>query len=582
MPDSDNDKNPQTPGPKKSGNGEMPMESRLLLAFVLMGLVLFGTQYFFKPPVTPKPVTKVQTPSPQQAAKPAVPEVAPVPVAEAAEHIAGQKEEEFTVETDVYRIVFSNRGAVVKSWLLKNYKNEQGKPLEVVNAAAAQKAGYPFSLMFKGQNPSTDVNQALYAPKPAADGLGIDYEFSNGKTTARKTFQFQRNSYLSQITTEVRENGIQIPHLIAWRGGFGDASVVNAASVQHTLHYDLTANKLIVNEAKSAKDGPVLSSGSFSFAGMEDTFFAAVVLPKSGKPLEIETVSDSIPSPADPSKEEARVGAEVGGDGQNELALFLGPKDMDLLRRVDPKLENIVDFGWFAFIAKPLFLSLNWVNDKYVHNYGWSIVVVTIIINMLLLPLKFTSMRSMKKMQTLQPQIAAINKKYENVGIRDPRKAEQNQEVMELYKRNGVNPMGGCLPMVLQIPFFIAYYKVLSVSIEMRGAQWLWVSDLSQPEKLAIHILPILMVITQFALQKMTPNATADPAQQKVMMLMPLMMAFFFYNAQSGLVLYWLTGNVVGVVQQLFFNRIGNNPATVETTVVKSNSVLKSKKKPKY
>ena len=135
---------------------------------------------------------------------------------------------------------------------------------------------------------------------------------------------------------------------------------------------------------------------------------------------------------------------------------------------------------------------------------------------------------------------------------------------MALYKRNGVNPMGGCMPMALQIPFFIAYYKVLSVSIEMRGAHWLWVTDLSQPETLPIHILPILMIATQFLLQKMTPNTSADPAQQKVMMLMPLMMGFFFYNAQSGLVLYWLTGNVVGLVQQYFFNKASAAPVVVE------------------
>ena len=170
-----------------------------------------------------------------------------------------------------------------------------------------------------------------------------------------------------------------------------------------------------------------------------------------------------------------------------------------------------MDFGWFAILAKPLFLALNWVNDKYVHNYGWSIVVVTIVINFLLLPLKFSSLKSMKKMQVLQPQIAAINEKYKNIGIRDPKKAEQNQEMMALYKRNGVNPMGGCMPLALQIPFFIAYYKVLSVSIEMRGAHWLWVTDLSQPETLAIHILPILMIGTQFLLQKMTPTTTGRP-----------------------------------------------------------------------
>jgi YidC/Oxa1 family membrane protein insertase len=251
----------------------------------------------------------------------------------------------------------------------------------------------------------------------------------------------------------------------------------------------------------------------------------------------------------------------VGGSGENRFSLFVGPKDIDVLRSVNPKLEQVVDFGWFSIIAKPLFLSLNWVSNRWVHDYGWSIVVVTIIINFLLLPLKYTSLKSMKKMQLLQPQIAAINEKYKGIGLRDPRKAEQNQEVMELYKKHGVNPMGGCMPMILQIPFFFAYYKVLTVAIEMRGAKWLWVTDLSQPEHwwtvngFDIRLLPIVMLATQFITQKMTPSTSADPTQQRMMLMMPLVMGFMFYGMSSGLVLYWMTGNVVGIAQQWFFNR---------------------------
>jgi YidC/Oxa1 family membrane protein insertase len=213
---------------------------------------------------------------------------------------------------------------------------------------------------------------------------------------------------------------------------------------------------------------------------------------------------------------------------------------------------------------------MQWLNNNYLHNYGWSIVVLTIIINFLLLPLKFTGMKSMRKMSSLQPQIQAINDKYKNVGIRDPRKAEQNQEVMDLYKKHGVNPLGaGCLPLLLQIPFFSAFYKVLSVAIEMRGANWLWVTDLSQPETLAIRVLPILMVGTQFLLQKMTPPTPgADPSQQKMMMFMPLMMGVFFYTAVSGLVLYWLTSNIVGIAQQWFINKMMPLPQPVETKAV--------------
>jgi YidC/Oxa1 family membrane protein insertase len=167
----------------------------------------------------------------------------------------------------------------------------------------------------------------------------------------------------------------------------------------------------------------------------------------------------------------------------------------------------------------------------------------------------------MKKMSELQPQIAAINEKYRGMKMTDPRKQNQQAEVMELYKKHNVNPVGGCVPMALQIPFFIAFYKVLSAAIELRGASWLWVEDLSRPETIPIRILPVAMVVTQFIMQKMTPATSADPAQQRVMLMMPAFLGFMFYGVSSGLVLYWLTGNLVGILQQWFFNKTFHAPA---------------------
>jgi YidC/Oxa1 family membrane protein insertase len=179
-----------------------------------------------------------------------------------------------------------------------------------------------------------------------------------------------------------------------------------------------------------------------------------------------------------------------------------------------------------------------------------------------LFPLKITSMKSAKKMQAIQPLVNAINEKYKGMPVRDPRQQEKQAEIMDLYKKYGINPLGGCIPMLLQIPFFIAYYKVLSVSIELRGANFLWVHDLSQPETLPVRLLPVVLVLTQFLSQKMTPPSPgADPAQQKMMMFMPLVMGYMFYFASSGLVLYWLTGNIVGIAQQWVLNR--KTPAPV-------------------
>jgi YidC/Oxa1 family membrane protein insertase len=547
---------PIQPGGKPGKKKELSMEMRLLLAFLLMGLVLFLTPYIYKAPPPPKkPVTP---PIASQVAVEKKPAAAAASQAAPAEPVPGQiqssAEQEFIIDTQFYRIRFTNHGAAVTSWVLKKYLDHAGKPLELVNEVALGKVPPPFSLSLKDQQAAGALNSGLYSAKPTEDGLGIEYEFSNGKNYARKSFRFSKNSYLSQITTEVKQNGVPTQHLIEWRGGFGDATVLNRVGEQHAVHYDLSQSKLIVKDAKAAKDGPVDFAGNYSFAGLDDRFFAFVLLPQDNTSTQVEVVKDDVPA-APGGKDEQRVGVLLGGDSLNRFAMFVGPKDVDLLRNVDPKLQQLIDWGWFGIIAKPIFLALHWLNDNWLHNYGWSIVVITVIINLVLLPLRFTSMKSQRKMQKLQPQIAAINAKYKGLSLRDPKKAQQNAEIMELYKKEGANPMSGCLPMFVQIPILYAFYKVLTVTIELRGAHWLWVTDLSQPEQLAIHILPIVMVITQFIQQQMTPNPGVDPSQAKMMKFMPLMFGFFFYSMSSGLVLYWLTSNLVGILQQWLVNR---------------------------
>jgi YidC/Oxa1 family membrane protein insertase len=554
------------------------MEQRLLLAFLLMGLVLFLTPYIYKAP--PPPKKPVPTPAAPQSQATKKPEAVPVKPAADAQPVPGQiqaaGEQEFAVDTDFYRIQFSNHGAVVHSWVLKKYldRAEKPKPLELVNPAAFSKVPPPLSLYLKDEQATAALNAGYYVAKPAPDNLGIDYEFSDGKLYARKSIHFTRNSYLAQITTEVKVNGSPVQHSIEWRGGFGDASVSNRQGEQHAVYYDLTANKLVVKDAKAAKDGPVTSAGNYSFAGLDDRFFAFVVIPPDNTSTEMQVVKDDVPSVSS-GKDELHVGARVGGDSLNRYALFVGPKDVDLLRTVDPRLQQLIDWGWFGIIAKPIFLSLHWLNDNAIHNYGWSIIVVTVVINLLVLPMRFTSLKSQRKMSALQPKIAAINAKYKGLSMRDPKKAEQNAEIMELYKTEGVNPMGGCLPMLIQIPILYAFYKVLNVTIELRGAHWLWVTDLSQPEQLAIHILPIIMVVTQFIQQSMTPSPGMDPNQAKMMRFMPLMFGFFFYSVSSGLVLYWLTSNLIGILQQWLINRM--MPAPVPPAPTKTAP----KKKPR-
>ena len=539
------------------------MEMRLLLAFVLMGLVLFLTPYIYKPPPVLKPTTPPLKPSQAVALTRKPVETAPakaeiVPAPEAPGRVAAETQQTFDVDTTLYHIKFSNHGGTVVSWILKKFHYQTGKatdqPLELVNQTSLGKVPAPFSLWMKDDKTASLLNYAYFVGKKSEDGLGVDFEFSDGKTVAKKSFRFAKDSYLSQFQSEVTQNGVGVPSLIEWRGGFGDLNVLNRQQAQHSVYYDLSNSKLVTKDAKAAKDGMITASGNYSFAGLDDTFFAFVVLPKDNTSTEVVTMKDDLYWELS-KKDEPHVGMAVGGDVNDRFSMYVGPKDVDILAKVDPKLQQLIDWGWFWFIAKPLFQALHYVNDQLLHNYGWSIVLITIGINLLLLPLRLSSMKSARKMQALQPQIAAINAKYKSVKLNDPKKAEQNQEIMDLYSKHGANPLGGCLPMVIQLPMVYAFYRVLNVSIELRGAHWLWVTDLSQPETLPIRLLPIIMIVTQFIMQKITPNPSMDPAQAKIMQFMPLMFGFFFYSFPSGLVLYWLTGNLVGIAQQYLINK---------------------------
>jgi YidC/Oxa1 family membrane protein insertase len=543
-------------------NKEMTTETRLLLAFVLVGIVLVGWNYIYKPPppVTPAANPQVQTTPPAAEAPKPIP-ATPAQAIEVPGQIQASQPEEFTIETDLYRVQFSNQGAVVRSWVLKAYKDGKGQPLDLVNPRALQRVPAPFAVAFRNQAPPNDPNKGLFKVERSGD-LGVTFEYSDGRTATKKTFQFMPKSYLVQITSQVVDNGVLLPHELTWRGGFGDQTIVNPSSVEDVGYYDEADSKLVQNALKSADKGPVTTSGQYSFAGIEDSYFAAVVLPAAGGGgLELTTYSDPVPGPA--GTDEKRIGTGVGGSGLNSFNAFIGPKDSEILGAVNPKLEKLIDWGkYFGFIAKPLFIVLTWT-AKHVtgENFGWAIVAVTIAISMVLFPLRFSSMKSSKKMQGLQPQIAAINAKYKDLPMRDPRKQEQQAEMMELYKKHGVNPVGGCVPMLVQLPFLYGFYTVLKVAIEMRGASWLWVHDLSQPETLAIRVLPVLLVITQFLQQKMTPSPGMDPAQQKMMLFMPLVLGYMFYYLSAGLVLYYMTSGLVGVAQQWLLNRGTPAPA---------------------
>src|SRR5215469_1939315 len=556
-----------TSTPKKTK--EIPNEVRMVLAFILMGLILVATPWVYRRLglVSPTPATPVK-PAPQTRAEPEKSMAASQPiassVAQPAEAAIATAESAYAIDTKLYHVVFSNRGAVVKSWMLKNVKDSNGKPLELVNSKGGEKFGFPFSYEFRGNKPSTDLNQALWVAHPSADGTAVEYDFSDGRTVAKKTLAFQQDGYMVQFADEVTVGGAGVQHLVQWRGGFGDMGVNNANGHQQTVHYDSEKGKLVEDAAKSAKNGPVHTDGQFSFAGIQDQYFTAVFLPPANTPVQTTTYDDTVASAYD-NTDQPYPGVAVGGEARNQLGLYVGPKEINALKKVNPRLEGLIDWGFFGVIAKPLFLILQWMTTSFVHNYGWSIILITLLINLAMFPLKLQSLKSMRRMQALAPEVNKINEKYKGVSMSDPRAAQKQQETMALYKQHGVNPMGGCIPMLIQLPFLYAFYKVLAVTFEMRNASWLWVADLSQPEHFAIRMLPIIMIATSFLMQKMTPMAGGDPNQQKIMQFMPLMWGFFFWSASSGLVLYWLTSNLIQIGQQFFFNKTAG-PVTVLAT----------------
>jgi YidC/Oxa1 family membrane protein insertase len=309
-------------------------------------------------------------------------------------------------------------------------------------------------------------------------------------------------------------------------------------------------------------------TGILYWAGPTDRYFAATFLPEDPPNAALVTLHHATEVPKDPSKPNDKVtvsllGAAAGDRrGPTVERLYVGPKSIDVVKEVpvptmpgpERDLSPLVNFGFFGIIAKPLFYWLRWTFSTIVHNWGWAIVLQTIIINLVLLPLRLSQMKSALRMQKVAPQIKAIQKKYEKYGMRDPRKQEMNQEMAALYKREGVNPVGGCLPLVIQMPFLFAYYSMLGAVIDLRHAPWAWVRDLSSPDP--TYLLPIAIVASMFLVQRMTPQGVMDPAQQKMMnIFMPMMLGFVSLNLAAGLCLYWSVGNVISIVQQQVMNR---------------------------
>ena len=573
----------------KNPQQEPGAERRLLLVFVLTFVVLIIFQPLLKKYMPQAPATPAQNqPTPGQAVSPpsaAVTAASAPSAAVPANTVSKQAsaESDTVIENDLYRITFTNRGAQVKSWILKKFDNdEQNGPLDLVNPLAAPRFGYPLSLWTYDEGLRNRLNSALYVT--SSEGrlsapANITFEYADQDLVVRKSFRFD-HTYVVNVETSVFYKGAELFAPPAWPSGFGDESTpASYAASRVDYHNDASTERsgyvffpsyVTRLPIKSISSGNTLK-GPFEWAGTGDQYFTAIFIPDDPASAAMVTLRDSMQvpqkagfNPVGSNAKEANVellGAAVGNPrGPTHERIFVGPKEIAVLDAVpvptikndSPDLRGIVDFGWWGILARPLFLWLKWTFNHIVHNWGWAIVIQTFIISIALLPLRITQMKSMLKMQRIQPQIKSIQEKYKKYSLRDPRKAAMNEEISAVYKKEGVNPAGGCVPTLIQFPFLIAYYRMLGVALELRHAHWLWIRDLSAAD----WVLPIIMVVSMVVMQRMTPQAGMDPAQQKMMtVMMPLFMGFIFFKLAAGLNLYYAETNLIGIAQQAVMNR---------------------------
>ena len=563
------------------------MERRVLLAIFLSFLVLYTYQSLFVP--APKPAPSA-APSPNATDAAAA---AHKPAPAAVESAAGQPatpvaaplvgvtaERDVRVETDEVIAVFTNRGARLKSWRLKRYRDEKGEPLELVAGDLGSAQPLPFSLRVPDEAATRTLNSALYEVKSApADAtaarsapLIFEYRDSAG-LQAIKEFQFDPAPYAFTFHAFVKIGDRPEVPVVEWGPAVSTSSREAGKSARQAGGVIYQNGKLLrIRPADLAKQS--VYEGNSGYAGVDDHYFVTMAI--SPGPSKVSLHPVAIPraptgsTSEQPAAELMSWAIEPASDAP--IQFYAGPKDLVKLQAIDPALGKVIDFGWFDFIVVPLLRALNWIHG-YVGNYGWSIIILTVLINAVMFPLRHKSVVSMRKMQQIQPEAKAIQERYAKLKTTDPARQKMNQELMALYRERGVNPASGCVPMLLTMPVFFAFYAMLTVAIELRGAPFFgWIHDLSRPDPL--YIIPILMGLTQIWQMRITPQTGTDPAQQKMMMVMPVVFMFFFLWTSAGALLYWLVSNVWGIGQQYLTNYL-IGPPTVRTVRPPAERLMK-------
>jgi YidC/Oxa1 family membrane protein insertase len=582
---------------------------KLILAIVLSVTVLLVYQYFFMPkPVAQNRVSLPAAAQQQKAAtaaeskggatpdigsilnQPETETIAPeneLPLQTVSEDLTAEKETQVTVDNAYFTAVFTNRGAGLTSFVLKKYKDDAGKPMDLISRSAKESNFYPFYFYPEKNDFFGILNKALFLYRGAGavkiGGLGgneIVFEYADQAQNllARKKFIFSENSYVIRLEFQVSKNGRVVDSLPVVFGPDLENNASQDRAMMMNLRIAAYANeKLETVEFAKQKTMPQAGQASekvfgekgsgFYWAAYETTYFAAVF---KTDPQKSKLAYLVLKQPLVNNKSKLYSYMVV----TNPTAIFVGPKDEKELAAVEkefPELNKIIDYGWFGAIAKIMLKGIVFIHG-FIPNYGWALIVFTLLLKLLLFPLTYSSSVSMAKMQNLQPKMKAIKKKYKNTKDMEQRKL-MNMEIMALYKQEKVNPAGGCLPILLQLPILWGFFRLLSVCINVRHEPWiLWITDLSKKDR--FYVLPILMGVTQLIQQRMTPSG-GDETQKKLMYIMPFVMTIMFASFPSGLNLYWCFSNLLQIGQQKFINEKIHKEKKEEIREIK---ILKRKK----
>ena len=547
---------------------EMGMEKRLLLAMVLSMAVLLLFQLSRQPSPPPaEPAVEVEELTRQGPAPPEVAQAEPERPPETAETtITLAVRQSIEVESDDLVLRWSNVGGVLQSAQLKSYRTVDDLPLEIIPRQLPESASQAFGLRVGDKELDRRLREAVYEVSGVSGETirapaEITLHYQDARIEVTRKIRVPETGYLVEMETDVRTDGRSIPFSILLGPGIGEIAPADQGDfAEPKASYYLGGSVERHTPGDIGEEDIRLDAGT-RWVGLESLFFAYLLLsPENirGGSITQTEVSD----PGDASATVSLLSIEVDLEGAARYAVFLGPKAYQVLQATDVTLSQLIDYGWFAFLVRPLLFSLNFIY-QYLHNYGWAIIVLTFGINVVLFPLRYKQMASMKKMSELQPQMKAIQDRYKRMKRTDPRQGKKNEEVMALYKKHGVNPLGGCLPLVIQMPFLFSFFSMLRASIELRGAPFIgWIQDLSRHDP--YYVTPILMGVSMVVQQKMTP-AAGDATQRKMMMILPIVFTFFFLNFSSGLVLYFLFSNLFGMMFQFLTQRWQEAAAEVPT-----------------